>query len=577
MNTEPIFSFRELNKLARQCNPKNGPTIRIAILGNHTTTFFIKALVNQLKVSGFDANVYEADYDQIDLNIIDDKSDLYRHDPEIIIIFESTFKLRDHFYNLKENHLRSNYSVDIEKQYVNRMAALDNNCPNAKVVCFSYELFDDQIYGNLFSKVDEGFYNQLWKINSSLLELSRNTPNFYVFEINKYLNTMNVHRDWAGMINSDLHYTIDTFTIFAHYLTSFLKALKGVFKKCLILDLDNTMWGGIIGDDGIDNIQIGSLGIGKAFTLVQKWAKSLKERGVILAVCSKNTEGIAKEPFEKHEEMVLRLDDISVFVANWKNKADNIRYIQEVLNIGFDSMVFIDDNPAERDIVRQSIPEVTVPELPEDPADYFSFLSKANLFDTASYSVNDKDRTLQYQQEARRRKMKTATTNMADYLKSLEMEGEIAPFSESDVPRIAQLTQRSNQFNLRTKRYTDGDIIAFMESSNFVTYSVKLKDRFGDYGLISVIILEKVNDKTLFVDTWIMSCRVLKRDVEHFAINHIVQRAIEDNIFEIHGEYIETAKNGLVSDLLTKLTFCDENGKNILATRNFKNLENHIS
>ena len=236
--------------------------------------------------------------------------------------------------------------------------------------------------------------------------------------------------------------------------------------------MDNTTWGGIIGDDGIEKIQIGTLGLGKAFTELQLWAKNLKERGIILAVCSKNTDHIAKEPFEKHPDMILRLEDIAVFVANWENKADNIRYIQSVLNIGFDSMVFLDDNPFERNLVRQELPEVTVPELPKDPAEYITYLQQFNLFETVSYSKLDSDRTSKYQEEAKRVGMKKSFASVDDYLGNLNMLAIAASFDDFNVPRIAQLTQRSNQFNLRTIRYTEKDVRDIMASDKHYSMSV---------------------------------------------------------------------------------------------------------
>ncbi len=573
----PIFSFRELQKTAKNTTG-NTTEIKVAVLGNHTTNFFVKALENQLKVAGFNPSMFESDYDQIDITLIDGDSDLYKFNPEIIVVFESVLKLKDKFYSIKDTESQSEFHASEQNIIQNRVSNIRANGSDAKIVYFSYELLDDEVYGNLFSKIPHSFYNNLWQLNNSMIEFSRNEPDFYVFDINKYLKGIEEYRDWTALINSDLHYSIDTFAKFSHYLAQFFNAFKGHFKKCLILDLDNTTWGGIIGDDGLENIQVGSLGIGKAFTKLQKWAKLLKERGVILAICSKNTESVAKEPFEKHNEMVLRLDDISIFVANWKNKADNIRYIQEVLNIGFDSMVFLDDNPAEREIVRQSLPGVTVPELPKDPAYYIPYIESLNLFETVSYSANDKDRTSQYQQEAKRKKLISSVTNMDDYLKSLEMEGNISPFTNDDVSRIAQLTQRSNQFNLRTQRYTEKDITEFMNSENHLTYTVKLKDKFGDYGLISVIILEKKNDNSYFIDTWIMSCRVLKRDVEYFALNKIVNDVKDKGINIINGEYLPTPKNKLVEDLLTKLTFENdtEENKYLLNTTNYKSHKNYI-
>ena len=228
-------------------------------------------------------------------------------------------------------------------------------------------------------------------------------------------------------------------------------AQRGTFNKCLILDLDNTLWGGVIGDDGIEGIQLGhGLGIGKAFTELQQWAKKLQQRGIILCVVSKNDEQVAKEPFIHHPDMVLRLDDIAVFMANWETKVDNIRAVQQVLNIGFDSMVFLDDNPFERAIVRENIPGITVPELPEDPAQYLEFLYSLNLFETASASEVDDKRTRQYQQEAKRIELKRTFANEQEFLASLGMEARVEPFTAFNTPRVAQLTQRSNQFNLRT-------------------------------------------------------------------------------------------------------------------------------
>ena len=574
---KPIFSFRELQKKAKN-TIGNVTEIKVAILGNHTTTFFVKALENQLKVAGFNPLIFESDYDQIDITLIDGESELYKFNPEIIVVFESVLKLKDKFYSVKDNESRTDFYKTEKEVIQNRVANIRANGSNAKIVYFSYELIDDELYGNLFSKIPHSFYNNLWQLNNELIGFSRNEPDFYVFDINKYLKGVEDYRDWTALINSDLHYSIDTFAKLSHYLAQFFNAFKGHFKKCLILDLDNTTWGGIIGDDGLENIQVGSLGIGKAFTKLQKWAKLLKERGVILAICSKNSEDVAKEPFEKHNEMVLRLDDISIFVANWKNKADNIRYIQDVLNIGFDSMVFLDDNPVERDIVRQSLPGVTVPELPEDPAYYIPYIESLNLFETVSYSENDKDRTSQYQQEAKRKKLISSVTNMDDYLKSLEMVGNISAFNSDDVSRIAQLTQRSNQFNLRTKRYTEKDITELMNSENHLTYSIKLKDKFGDYGLISVIILEKKNDNSYFIDTLIMSCRVLKRDVEHYALNKIVEDVKEKEFSAITGEYLPTPKNKLVSDLFEKLNFANGNQDDTyrLNLTNYKSLNNYI-
>ena len=356
-------------------------------------------------------------------------------------------------------------------------------------------------------------------------------------------------------INADVIWSLDFTTDVAVTTVQILESFLGFSKKCLILDLDNTTWGGIIGDDGIENIEVGELGGGKAFTQLQQWAKALKNRGIILAVCSKNTDEIARGPFIHHPDMVLRIEDISVFVANWDNKADNIRYIQSILNIGFDTMVFLDDNPFEREMVRTHIPQITVPELPEDPADYVPYLNTLNLFETVSYTAEDKERTQQYREEANRAIEKGKYTDEKEFLISLNMISEVRPFDSFSVPRVAQLSQRSNQFNLRTIRYSEEDVKRISAANDYITFTFNLADKFGDHGLISAVILQQKSAKELFVDTWIMSCRVLKRGVEQFVLAQLVNWARIHNFELITGQYIPTPKNALVKDHYEELGF----------------------
>jgi FkbH-like protein len=264
---------------------------------------------------------------------------------------------------------------------------------------------------------------------------------------------------------------------------------------------------------------------------------------------------VAKEPFEKHPDMVLHLEDIAVFRATWNNKADTIREIQEILNIGFDSMVFLDDTPAERALVRESLPGVTVPDLPEDPADYLEYLYGLNLFETVSWSGEDGERTKQYQTEARRVSSRTGFTSEGDFLASLGMVCEVKGFDDFNSPRVAQLTQRSNQFNLRTVRYTEADIGRLRKEEGVVKFTFSLSDRFGDQGLIAVVILEKRPERTLFIDTWLMSCRVLKRGMEQFTLNILADYARKEGYERMVGEYIPTAKNRMVEHHYETLGF----------------------
>jgi FkbH-like protein len=396
------------------------------------------------------------------------------------------------------------------------------------------------------------------------MRLTQQYPNLYLCDIASLQNKYG--RDWmfdsSVYVSTEMVLSLDALPHVASRTMDIVCSIEGKFKKCLILDLDNTVWGGVVGDDGWEGIQVGhGLGIGKAFTEFQQWVRKLKNRGVIIAVCSKNDEDKAKEPFEKNPEMVLKLEDIAVFVANWENKADNIRTIQQILNIGFDSMVFLDDNPFERNMVRQNIPGICVPELPEDPGDYLEYLYSLNLFETASYSSGDKDRTRQYQIEAKRVQAAQHFTNEADFLKSLEMVSVVEGFTAFNTPRVAQLSQRSNQFNLRTVRYTEADIKALAVDPNVIDLSFTLEDKYGDNGLIAVVIMKPQDKGTLFVDTWFMSCRVLKRGMENFTLNTMVERARQNGYKRIVGEYIPTQKNGMVKEHYPNLGF-NQTGEN---------------
>lgn len=278
--------------------------------------------------------------------------------------------------------------------------------------------------------------------------------------------------------------------------------------------------------------------------------------------------------------MLLALDDIAVFVANWQNKVDNIRTIQQILNIGFDSMVFLDDNPFERNMVREHLPEVTVPELPEDPGDYLEYLYSENLFETVSYSAGDKDRTKQYQVEAKRVSLSKSFTDEKDFLKSLDMVSEVKGFDSFNIPRVAQLSQRSNQFNLRTIRYTEAEITAIKDNPEYLDFSFTLSDKFGDNGLICVLILKRMAPDTLFIDTWLMSCRVLKRGMENFVLNTVVEHARQKGVEYIIGEYLPTQKNKMVEEHYSNLGFCKmtgtETARYILNVSEYKNRECYI-
>ncbi len=336
-----------------------------------------------------------------------------------------------------------------------------------------------------------------------------------------------------------------------------LAASLGRSSKALVLDLDNTLWGGVIGDDGMDGIELGQgSALGEAFVAFQRYAQDLSRRGIILAVCSKNDEANAIEPFERHPEMVLKRSDIACFVANWTDKAANLRDIAARLNIGLDSLVFVDDNPAERAIVRRELPMVAVPELPDDPTLWPSTLAAAGYFESLRLTKEDLDRSAQYQANLRRSNLMASATDLEGYLQSLDMRAIWSRFDRIGQARIVQLINKTNQFNLTTRRVTDEEIAALTADERVLTLQIRLTDSFGDNGIIAIVIGKFQPAATdIRIDTWLMSCRVLGRRMEEATLNLIVEQARALGAGRLIGVYRPTAKNSMVRDHYHRLGF----------------------
>ncbi len=342
-----------------------------------------------------------------------------------------------------------------------------------------------------------------------------------------------------------------------------LAALRGLSKKCLALDLDNTLWGGVIGDDGLDGIVLGEgSAAGEAHLALQRYARQLKERGVILAVCSKNDAQIAEGAFRDHPEMVLRRGDIAVFQANWDDKAQNLKAIAKRLNIGLDSLVFVDDNPIERARVRQALPMVAVPEMPEDPAHYVRCLADAGYFEAVAFTADDRNRAEQYAANAEREALLGTAESMDEFLGGLKMTAVYGPFTAVDHARVVQLINKTNQFNTTTRRYGGEEIARIMEDPDSLTLQFRLLDRVGDNGLVSTMILRPAagDEETLEIENWVMSCRVFGRELEFEAMNIAVEAARDRGVRALVADYIPTPKNDVISKLYLSLGFAEADG-----------------
>lgn len=555
------ITFQQLKKLSKT-DASALPQYSLAVLGDCATQHLATALRGYGVSVGMRLNVFDADYDQIDAQVMAPDSELYRFAPQGVLLQMCTEKLQEAFYDCPPE-ARASFAEDTYARIRQIWSRIGSRIPATVLQC-NFPLIDDGVFGQFGNKTEQSFLFQQRKLNYLLMQGCQEAKNTFLID----LDALQTALGRSTFADPKLYYvakmpiSLAALPAAAKLVVDVVRSLQGTVKKCLVLDLDNTLWGGVIGDDGLSGIQIGELGTGHAFSDFQKWLKELKNRGILLTVCSKNNEDTAKEPFEKHPEMVLRLEDFSMFVANWEDKARNIRTIQQALNIGMDSMVFLDDNPFERELVRTMIPEITVPELPEDPALYLQYLRGLDLFETASYSREDAGRTEQYREKAQRAAFEAAFQSYDDYLEALQMRASAAAFDPFHYPRIAQLTQRSNQFNLRTVRYTEAEIEALAQDDSRIGLCFTLKDKFGDHGLISVVVLEKQPEDTLFISEWLMSCRVLKRGMEEFIVDKILSVAAQQGFRRVVGEYIPTPKNAMVKDLYEQLGFARlENGR----------------
>lgn len=559
------MKFSELEKM-NAVDTSEYPKVKLAVLGDCATQHICTAVRGMGIYEKLNIEITEADYNQIELQLFDPDSEVYEAVPEYVLLMLCQEKLYEAFCETESSERTSfaQNQLDKIKNYhdsINRVIA--GRGGSVRILQSTFSEVDDAVLGSYGAKTEASYIYQVRKLNLMLMEYASGNGNVFLVDVASleakygYEKLHDNRTYFVGKLPIATKYLPDL----AKCVVDIIKSARGTIHKCVVLDLDNTLWGGVIGDDGIENIEIGELGQGQAFTRLQRWFLELKKRGIILCVCSKNEEEAAKLPFEKHPEMILKLDDIAVFVANWEDKASNIRSIQEILNIGMDSMVFIDDNPFERGVVKELIPDICVPDLPEDPSEYLPYLQSLNLFETASFSGEDAGRTAQYQAEASRVSQQKKFENYEDYLASLEMVAEVSSFDAFHMPRIAQLTQRSNQFNLRTVRYTEEEVRAIAEDESHITMYFTLRDKYGDHGLISVVILDKKpEDNSLFISEFLMSCRVLKRGMEEFIVDSIVSCAKENGFAKVVGEYVPTPKNKMVEKLYANMGLTDMQG-----------------
>lgn len=555
---EELFLLSSLRKKAHarklpHPRPPKGK-LRLAILGGYSLYPLHELIEHVCETENFPIEVWKGEYDNYISEIMDDGSELYSFAPQAVFLLPAE---RRCMYTGRLTDSRELQQAEAQRvvESLLEIARKVNEKTGAEVITTNFRLPPLHDLGAFRSRTLASDWSFRKWVN---LELGLAAPSYLTICDWEFLaNRIGavVARDERSWFESKQPCSPALMVELAREAAHLLISLKRAPKKVLVMDLDNTLWGGVVADDGLEGIELGDTSPrGEAFKAFQKYILSLKQRGVLLAVCSKNDHARAAEPFERHPDMVLKMDDIVCFKANWEPKSENIRAMAPELNLGLDSFVFVDDNPAEIEIVRQFVPEVTTILLGPDPSEYVAQLADCRLFEPRSITAEDAERTGQYRSDAQRKALQASVTDMDSYLESLQMEGVLSEFTPVDVPRLSQLINKSNQFNLTTRRRSEAEVIAVMNGPEYAGYSMRLKDRFGDHGLISVVIGKKDGD-TMRLDTWLMSCRVLKRQVEEEVLNEIARLAKARGCTRLEGVFLPTPKNEMVRDFYGRMGF----------------------
>lgn len=553
-STDGFMAWSAAAKILLKHGPAQAPRIRralrLAVVGTWTTNAFVPLLQLAAARLGLALEVYEAAFDQYFPETLNPTSALHAWQPEALLLCPD--------YRALGLPAFSDQPEATIEEAVQRWSGVWKAVRSTTPASIAQQLFAlpaSDAFGHFGAGLPGTRASMAYEINRRLAQQAIEQDVGIVnaealaayFGKRHWFDERNWHLAKVAVAPAAL-------PLLAQRSASVLAARAGLSRKCLVLDLDNTLWGGVIGDDGVNGIVLGEGAEGEAFVDFQRAVKALKERGIVLAVCSKNDVERAKEPFLSHPEMVLRLEDIACFVANWQSKSENLRHIARSLNLGLDSLVFVDDNPYERAQARSAVPEVDVLMLPEDPVAYRCALEDYPSFEPASFTNEDRARAEQYQARIQAENLRSDSGSLEDYQASLGMEATIGPIDAVNLSRVAQLINKTNQFNVTTRRRERAEVEALLEDPKVAHFWVRLKDRFADHGLIAVVIAI-ANGKRLEVDTLLMSCRVIGRGVEEIMRDELARLAQGMGCSEVVGRYIPTERNSLVEDLWPRLGF----------------------
>lgn len=561
MIEEQKLSFY-LNKVTEITGKQFDKKIRVALLSSFTINGLAETLRVKCAENNIDCIIYVSGYNQYNQEILDQNSALYKFDPDLCFL---NIDLRNMLLDLF--HFPYSVSSEERKKYVDsKITELKNlvdvflSNSKSKLVMANFHIPTYSPYGIFETKTEYGFHEMINDLNNKILNYFVNSKTVFIYEFDKFVakhGERNVF-DFRQFFVGDIKIAVDYLPYLANEFMSYIIAYMGLSKKCIVLDLDNTLWGGVVGEDGFNGIQLGPDPPGNAYVEFQKVLLSLHQRGIILAINSKNNYDDAIRVIREHPYMILKEEHFASLKINWEDKINNLKEIAKELNIGLDSIVFLDDDPINIEYVKQGLPEVHSMNLPQDPSLYAEMIKNVNEFNVLNITDEDEQRGKMYAEQRKRLEFEHSLPDLNSFLSKLGLKVTIKNANEFTIPRISQLTLKTNQFNLTTKRYQEDDIKKFVTNQQYLVGCAQVEDKFGDNGITGVFIVRKDSPQEWFIDTFLLSCRVMGREVEKGILNHIINKAKENGVKKIKAQFIPTQKNKPIKDFLPNCGFHQE-------------------
>ncbi|MBC8250019.1 MAG: HAD-IIIC family phosphatase [Candidatus Nitrosopelagicus sp.] len=566
---------------AKTIKPRElGKKLRVAFLASSTINGFEETMRVKCFQKGIDCITYVADYNQYNQEILNQDSELYNFKPDItFLILDTRHILGEHFFSWHTvPHDDRPKIIDTKINEINQLCNTFNSNFDSKLVVTSLQIPNYSPYGINDESILVSLKKVIYQINTELFQYQKKFGKIFTYDFNEFVRKFGDNNifSYKQFFSGDIKISTEYIPKFVNELMGYVYAITGITKKCIVLDLDNTLWGGIIGEDGFDNIKLGDSPVGHSFVEFQKRLLALNQRGIILAINSKNNFDDAIEVIKKHPNMIIKEDNFACVKINWDDKVVNLQKIAEELNIGLDSMVFFDDDPINQEYVRESLPEVLVVDLPKDSSQYAQIITEMKEFDVLKITEEDTKRSDMYLGQKKRKELENKVDDFNEFLKQMNIEVSVQKANNFSIPRISQLTLKTNQFNLTTRRYQEEEISKFSSSEDRIVECVQVNDKFGDNGITGTYIIEKKNNEEWIIDTFLLSCRIMGRGVEEMMMNEIIEKARVSGIKRIKGEFIPTAKNKPAENFYEELGFKKENGFWVFDTGNIMKKPEHI-